>query len=240
MRNFFKKRKVLRSSRTTATLRDDHVNEELDDNDSTEDYDNDEDDDYVVGEEFLDVHRKKMKKKYSRGKTISVLHDRIIEKALKTMGFYKYLRRNVCSTKLNSRSNATQILKKCACFIAYVANKLSSKCHQITIIRILKTLVKPVGHNLLYNYLEYLASNDYKPRTLVNTIGYVKSCVEWGIYELPQLQVNSVLITTSLFNEYADGLRRRVFIACIYLNSINLIFVVVQTAYLPGTNAGWK
>ena len=150
------------------------------------------------------------------------------------------MRRNVCSTKLNSRSNATQILKKCACFIAYVANKLSSKCHQITIIRILKTLVKPVGHNLLYNYLEYLASNDYKPRTLVNTIGYVKSCVEWGIYELPQLQVNSVLITTSLFNEYADGLRRRVFIACIYLNSINLIFVVVQTAYLPGTNAGWK
>jgi hypothetical protein len=181
-----------------------------------DDCDNDcRDDDYEEGDDSFDKFAwpKKKKTQAYRGETITIENDSKMEIILKHMGFYEYLRRSICKTKLSAK-HATQTSKKSACFLAYIANHLVLECCVTAVILVIKQLIRPAGHQLLYIYLEFLSAN-YRPRTLANTVGYIKSLVEWGITKIPQIQ--NLNTSRVLFDEYADVLRRKVCKFRVYL-----------------------
>lgn len=181
-----------------------------------DDCDNDcRDDDYKEGDDSYDkfMWPNKKKKQAYRGETITIENDTKMETILKHLGFYKYLRRLICNTKL-SKKHATQTSKKSACFLAYIANHRVLECCATTVILVIKQLIRPVGHELLYIYLEFLSKN-YRPRTIANTVGYIKSLVEWGITKIPQIQNTNT--SRVLFDEYADVQRRKVCNFRVYL-----------------------
>ena len=150
-----------------------------------------------------------------RQPNIVVPRDDKVCTILHNLHLKKFLRRKIGKMHVYSVKESHQIITKSACFIAFVANK--SDCTDIdssTVIRLMKVILHPKGHKLLYSYCEYLGGLGYKPTTLTHTIDYVKIVLEWASNEIQQLQN----VVFSRFEDYARRLRVkvRIFVVIVY------------------------
>jgi hypothetical protein len=107
---------------------------------------------------------------------------------------------------MNSTQQATQIVKRCASFIAFNLLLPRIKPTKIAIIEFLAMMTHPSSHKRLQKFLEYLRKEGYKPRTISHNVDYVNSLMEWGVHELQELDK----LTHVPFLEYAAKLRSKV------------------------------
>ena len=148
------------------------------DDDKDEDYeycsDDDDDDD---GERTSRVQRNIL-----RHRNISIEGDRKICEILRSMNLYKFLRRKIGGEPVYSMKEAIQIMKRFGSFLAYIdLNYGEDSVVTESKIRVLmRAVLNPRGHFLLYEYVEYLAALKYKPNTLRNTIRYVSTSLQWA------------------------------------------------------------
>jgi len=211
-RNLIKKRELERLFHTNPGVVADTLNDASDDHAAV---DPDITPDDATDEDWLPERQKKRNRRGKlnslyiiRQKNIKVEGDKSIYVLLVKMGFKRFLRRKISHVMpMNSSQQATQIVKRCASFIAFNLQTLPSIEHtENGIIQFLAMMTLPPYHKRLQKFLEYLRKEGYKPRTLSHNVDYVISLMEWGIHEIQELDN----FTHVPFLEYAGKVRSKV------------------------------
>ena len=210
-RNLIKKLEQERLFHTNPGVVPDTLHDTSDDNSADPDITSED----ATDEDWLPERQKKRSKRGKlnslfiiRQKNIKVEGDNSIHVLLVKMGFKRFLRRKISLVMpMNSSQQATQIVKRCASFIAFNLHSLPSIEHtEYGIIQFLAMMTLPPYHKRLQKFLEYLRKEGYKPRTLSHNVDYVISLMEWGIHEIPELDN----FTHVPFLEYAGKVRSKV------------------------------
>jgi hypothetical protein len=216
-RNLIKKRKirtgpydgVLQDIDTTNNYNDTSSDGASDDDKSPDTTDDASDEDWLPESNRARKHaRGKSKSLYIiRQKNIKVEGDDKVFILLIKLGFKRFLRRKISRVlNMNSTQQATQIVKRCASFIAFNLLQPRIKPTKNAIIEFLAMMTHPSSHKRLQKFLEYLRKEGYKPRTISHNVDYVNSLMEWGVHELQELDK----LTHVPFLEYAAKLRSKV------------------------------
>ena len=73
-------------------------------------------------------------------------------------------------------NEARQTTKRCSSFIAYLItdNKNEQQISKYMVIGALCAVLRPDGHSLVQNYLEYLGAIGYSPATILHNVEYIR------------------------------------------------------------------
>ena len=95
------------------------------------------------------------------------------------MGLYKWLRRKVGNIHIHSTREAKQTLRKFSAFLAKVNIELKKygNVSREEVIELMKEVY--TNPNFVDHWLEELANDGVKPKTLLNIVNYVKRGFQW-------------------------------------------------------------
>lgn len=206
---FFRKRKSSGSIRTREKIRrvDDH--DVVDDRDvEAEDEEGDDDPDFEVGDEIDDFSNNHIKRKirYSRGQTIRVPNDDVMNKIIRKLGFYKFLRAKSCGEYDHSTKYSRQVVKNSSCFMAYIANEMEYLLNKSSAIKIMRQVLEPMGKTALSVYCKFLGDRGYAPVTVAHNVEYIQKLFEWGTTNISQLSN----LSPAYLNEHGKKLIKKV------------------------------
>lgn len=179
-----------------------------DDPDFEGDDDTDDDPDFEEGDEVNDFSNNviKKKKKYSRGQTIRVPNDDVMNKIIRKLGFYKFLRNKSCGEYDHSPKYSRQVVKNSSCFMAYIANEMGYLINKSSAIKIMRQVLEPMGKTALSVYCKSLGDRGYAPVTVAHNVEYIQKLFEWGTTNISQLSK----LSPANLNEHGKKLIKKV------------------------------